>query len=92
MLRRILALMASWGDLNIGMICGASRVTVVDYDGNDPAELDVIEHLFGKTPVIVATPSGGFHLYYRHNGEGNRNLRLSHGLKVDIKAVNIRVL
>ena len=43
-------------------------------------------HRFGNTPLVVETPSGGIHLYYRASGERCANLRKREGLPVDIKA------
>ena len=72
-------------DANIGILTGLSRVNVVDIDD---AKLtgDMICR-FGTTPLIVETPSGGVHLYYRGSGEHCRNLRNSEQLPVDIKAI-----
>lgn len=56
-------------DANLGIVTGpASKVTVVDIDR--PQLLDGLLAELGDTPVAAATPSGGFHLYYRHGGEG----------------------
>lgn len=71
---------------NIGVSCGPSRVVVVDID--DPARFDELIERFGPTPLIARTPSGGVHLWYRNsNFQRCRNLRSSHQLKVDIKAI-----
>ena len=40
---------------------------------------------YGKTPVVVQTPSGGHHLYYRQNGE--RNGSGLQGRKIDKRYV-----
>ena len=40
----------------------------------------------GDTPIKIATPSGGIHLYYRHQGERSANLR-AHGIEADIKGL-----
>jgi hypothetical protein len=70
---------------NVGILTGLSRIPVVDVD---EARL-VAEMLrrFGHTPLIVETPSGTAHLYYRGSAEHCANLRHSEGLPVDIKAV-----
>jgi hypothetical protein len=81
----ILKFQAKFPQANIGIRCDLSDVTVVDVDGDGELVAKAIK-LFGETPLKVRTPSGGMHLYYRHNGEGSRNLRLSHDLKIDIKA------
>lgn len=68
-------LVGSHGGLNVGTVTGpASRITVVDLDPKgirDPKQMlaDALAR-YGETPLIVETPSGGFHLYYRHSGEG----------------------
>ena len=51
---------------NIGITCTPSRLVVVDID--QPGYFDEILSRFGDTPIIVGTPSGGFHLYYRAKG------------------------
>lgn len=56
-------------DSNIGFIDGGpGGVTRVDID--DPSKLDDCLKRFGNTPIIFGTPSGGYHLCYRANGEG----------------------
>jgi len=69
---------------NVGVLTGLSGYTVVDID--DPALTDRMLARFGDTPLQIATPSDGRHLWYRSNGERCRNLRRSEGLAVDIKA------
>jgi Bifunctional DNA primase/polymerase, N-terminal/Primase C terminal 1 (PriCT-1) len=67
----------------IGIVTGASDLVVVDIDSDDPAAWATVIELFGDTPLKIRTPSGGLHLYYRSNGERNRNLRPA--LPVDVK-------
>jgi len=69
-------------EANVGVICGLSGVTVVDID--DPAQLEPMLERFGDTLLITGTPSGGYHLWYRHAGERCCNLR-DEGVDVDIK-------
>jgi hypothetical protein len=69
---------------NVGMLTGLSRITVVDID--DPANAATMVARCGDTPLKVRTPSGGFHHWYRANGEISSNLRRE-GLDVDIKGV-----
>lgn len=57
-----------------GFIAGArSKVTILDIDGNDDRQwqrlLQDMQDRHGESRLIARTPSGGFHLYYRHNGE-----------------------
>ena len=78
------------GGDNIGLVTGAaSRLSIVDVDvptgGNSKKALHDALALFGDTPMIAQTPSGGWHLYYLFNGERCRNLR-NLGLSIDIKA------
>ena len=72
-------------DENIGLLTGPSRLFVVDIDQARLAD-DMIRR-FGATPLMVQTPSGGVHLYYRAQGERCANLRQSEGLPVDLKGV-----
>lgn len=80
----ITKLSKKYPDANVGVLCGLSGVTIVDID--DPSVTDEMIARCGDTPLITATPSGGVHLWYRHNGERSANLRVSEGLDVDIKA------
>ena len=53
-----------------GFVAGPrNRLTVVDIDSTDDRLVDEILARFGPTPLQVRTPSGGRHLYYRHQGE-----------------------
>jgi hypothetical protein len=66
---------------NIGLIDGdRGGITRVDVD--DPALEDTAIERFGDTPVVVGTPSGGAHFYYRANGE--RRVICLDGEKIDI--------
>ena len=68
----------------LGFMCGPrSKLTVLDVDTRDQAELGraIIRH--GITPVLVRTASGKWHAYYRHNGE-RRQIRPFPGIPVDI--------
>ncbi len=72
-----------FGDCNVGIATGKlSNITVVDVD--DPEIVEQMLHKFGDTLLIIHTPSGGAHLFYRWNGESCRNLR-NESLDVDIK-------
>ena len=56
---------------NLGFMCGPiNRLTVVDVDSPADSELQHALATYGDTGAIVRTPSGGRHLYYRHDGEG----------------------
>jgi len=68
---------------NVGVVMGASsRCTVVDVDDSD--QVDEIRGRCGETRLVTRTPSGGVHLWYRHDGEHCRNLRRV-GLNADVK-------
>ncbi len=71
-------------DANVGIVCGLSRITVLDID--DPAQTDKLIRAFGDTPLKITTPSGGAHLYYRSAGERNANLR-KFGIAADIRGI-----
>ena len=47
--------------------------------------LDEMVSRFGSTPLMMETPRGGFHLWYRHAGETSVNLR-HQGIDVDVNA------
>ena len=70
----------------VGVLTGVGQypITVVDVD--DPTALARVTELFGPTPIEIATPSDGRHLWYLSQGEGCANLR-RHGLAVDIKGI-----
>lgn len=75
-------------DANLGLVTGyASRLCVVDLDDPRPESLDLAQSIFGDTPAVVKTPSGGAHLYYRYAGERSGKLdRVDERLNGDIKA------
>jgi hypothetical protein len=77
-------LIAKHPNANIGVLCGLSRLTIVDID--DPALVEPITLRCGRTPLATTTPSGGSHLWYRSNGERCANLR-GERLEVDIKGI-----
>src|SRR5262245_60514823 len=77
-------LIAQHPEASIAINCGPSRLTVVDAD--DENALADAEARFGYSPLVVRTPRGGGHLYYRNAGEGcPTRLRVHEGLNVDIK-------
>ncbi len=61
-----------------GLACMAgkrNKLTVVDVDAHGTEGerlLDDAQRDYGASRFIVRTGSGGFHAYYRHNGEGRR--------------------
>ena len=72
-----------FAEANIGIATGPSGITVIDCD--TPNSLDELITLFGPTPIVVATPRGGHHLYYKSSGESSGPLR-SGKLTIDVKA------
>lgn len=55
---------------NAAILCGPiSGVSVIDVDSPYPIHHEAALEAFGDTPLKISTPSGGVHLYYRHNGE-----------------------
>ena len=74
-------LLIAHADANIALLDGTrGGLTRVDID--DAKMLNECLERFGETPVITKTPSGGFHLFYRSNGE-SRKLGVE-GKKIDI--------
>lgn len=68
---------------NIGIITGKlSNITVVDCD-NPSKPIAELFTTYGETPVVVRTPSGGCHLYYRFNGEKTKRRMVP---DIDIRA------
>jgi hypothetical protein len=73
----------TFADANVGIVTGASHVTVVDVD--DPSlAADMVRHC-GNTPLITQTPRGGLHLWYRNSGE--RTVTRLDGARVDVRAI-----
>src|SRR5947209_5998552 len=69
---------------SIGFVAGKrNRITVLDIDTSDERELARALDRHGHTRLITQTPSGGHHLFYRHNGEG-RQVRRWPGLPIDL--------
>jgi hypothetical protein len=58
---------------NLGFLCGATNgITVIDIDSPADSELQQALTKYGDTGAIVRTPSGGRHLYFKHDGEGRQ--------------------
>jgi len=73
--------LSSHADANIALLDGTDG-GLVRIDIDDSKLFDECLERFGQTPVIAATPSGGFHLFYRANGE--RRMLHIEGKKIDI--------
>jgi hypothetical protein len=68
---------------NLGFLCGAlNRLTVIDVDSPADSELRHALRKYGDTGAIVQTPSGGRHLYFKHDGEG-REIRPDESHPID---------
>ena len=67
-------------DANIGVRDGGNGITRIDID--DCTLVSDAIRRFGDTPIMVSTPSGGQHLWYRSSGE-RRILRLE-GVGIDV--------
>ena len=74
-------LLIAHADANIALLDG-TRGGLIRVDIDDAKLLNECLERFGETPVITKTPSGGFHLFYRSNGE-KRMLGVE-GKKIDI--------
>jgi hypothetical protein len=76
----------------VGFAAGrASRITIIDIDCKSERELTRSLERHGHTPLIAGTPSGGHHLYYRHNGE-RRHIRPWSNLPVDLLGAGLAIL
>ena len=54
-----------------GFACGPrSKVTLLDVDSADERALADALSIYGRTPLISRTASGGYHAWFRYNGEG----------------------
>lgn len=80
-LRAVPHLVSKFPAANIGVIDG-DRGGVARIDIDDPALVDGAIRRFGDSPIKVATPGGGLHLWYRANGE-HRVIGLD-GEKIDV--------
>jgi hypothetical protein len=88
--RSIRKFAVNWGDANIGIIPSLSGLTVADVDEGGKDAEKIIRRA-GDTPLIIGTPSGGLHLYYRSNGERSSNLR-SAGFSVDVRGSSAGII
>lgn len=74
---------ARFAEANVGILTGPSRLTVVDVDDADLLDDALAEH--GETALIVCTPRGGFHLYYRSAGEAT--VTRKDGAPIDVRGI-----
>jgi hypothetical protein len=81
-------LVMKWGDAE-GLACMAgarNKITVVDIDARGAEGerlLADVQSEIGAARLIIRTGGGGFHAYYRHNGEG-RKIRLDPRRPIDL--------
>jgi len=70
-------------DAGIGMLTGVGDfpITVVDID--NPTIVQAVMEAMGHTPIVVRTPSGGVHLWFRFDNERMKHLQ-GRGLPVDV--------
>jgi hypothetical protein len=60
----------------IGVVLGRrSGLAVVDIDSQDDNLVADAMAYHGKSPLVVRSPSGGLHVYYRHDGRQRRQVR-----------------
>jgi len=70
---------------NAGIWTGhRANLTVVDIDSANPADVIEAVRRFGNTPLKVLTPSGGIHLYFRHNGERRKVRPFGSAVPIDL--------
>ena len=90
---RQLAAQPKYHDANAAICCGErSRLTVVDIDSPDDADLHEVIDIFGDTPLKARTPSGGLHLYFRYGGEKRIVRPFGRELPVDVLGSGIAVV
>jgi hypothetical protein len=73
----------------IGIALGTRNgLAVVDVDTRDENVVADVLSYYGPSPLIARSPSGGHHIYYRHNGRQRRRIRDSYwqerGAPVDV--------
>lgn len=79
-----------WKDHGIGLATGVrSGVVVIDLDFKPVQGVNGLESLallgFVPDTLTVATPSGGFHLYFRHPGATIKNSASAIGPGIDVR-------
>lgn len=82
---RGLILRSAFHMANIGILTGVGRVPVVVLDVDSDLEENAPIDAVASTPIVIRTPSGGAHFWFRWGKQKNANLR-KHGLSMDIKA------
>ena len=57
----------------IGFALGSrNKIAVVDVDTADENVVADVFDLYGPSPLVARSPSGGHHVYYQHNGRQHR--------------------
>jgi bifunctional DNA primase/polymerase-like protein/primase-like protein len=60
----------------IGFALGnRNKIAVVDVDTPDENMVSNVLDYYGQSPLIARSPSGGHHVYYKHNGQQRRRIR-----------------
>ena len=60
----------------IGFVLGSrNKIAVVDVDTTDENVVADVFDCYGPSPLVARSPSGGHHVYYRHNGRQHRRIR-----------------
>jgi bifunctional DNA primase/polymerase-like protein len=75
--------------VGIGIALGArSGLAVADIDTKDENAVADVLAFYGTSPLIARSPSGGYHVYYRHNDRQRRRVRdpywSERGIPVDV--------
>lgn len=79
---KIIELVECYSNSGLALITGSvSNLTVLDCDDPDRT-IEDLQNEFGVTPLIVKSPRGGHHLYYRSNGERTGSFSIR---KLDIR-------
>lgn len=87
----ILRFVEKFPNANIAALPGASRGGLICVDIDDPDLTREMWQRFGPTPLVIETPSGGRHFWYRGRAR-SANLRQSECIPVDIKSQGSIVL
>lgn len=69
---------------NNGILSGAGRVPLVIVDVDSGLEKNVPINKVASTPLVIRTPSGGAHFWFRWTEQRSENLQ-KRGLSIDIK-------
>jgi hypothetical protein len=69
----------------LGFVCGKrSRITALDIDSASESVLADAIGCHGDSPIVIKTASGGYHAWFRHNGEKRMVRPFGRDLPIDI--------